>query len=125
MISAEHLDALLELWAKAKLSDGGALRALWYPSSTAEHRFARRGGSAPRASLVTPVGASSDAFERVDRAIAKLRQSRNPLFYSVLTERLLGTGPDESRAKRLNLPLDRFQMTLNSARRWLRQELDE
>jgi hypothetical protein len=124
LISAELLDSYLELWARGKLADGACYKALSYPASTSVHRYARRGGAAPHPTVVSPVGEATDAFETVDRAVAQMRQSHNPLWYCVLTERLLGLGPDEARAKRLRISPDRFKTALNSARRWLREQLD-
>lgn len=123
MISPETLNAYLELWAKAKLSEGGAYRALWYPSATAEERYLRRGGIGSSSQGPTSVS-GADVFERVDAAIAKLRQSRNPFWYSALHQRYLEIGPDETRAARLRITPEKFKSALGSARRFLRQELD-
>lgn len=124
MITADHLDSLLNIWARAKLSDGAIFRNLGYPQATPEERYVRRGGiSSSGAQLHTP-GAEADAFERTDAAIAKLKQSQVSDLYSVLCSRWLEIGPDESRARRLRLTPDKFKSKLNSARRFLRQELD-
>jgi hypothetical protein len=123
MIDAEYLDVLLEIWARAQLADRGAYRGLWYPTATPVHKYAQRGG-APL-STAPAYDSSPDAFERVDRAMGKLKmQSPNPLMYDAIHQRLLGEGPDERRARQLRISPDRFKIALGSARRWLRRELD-
>lgn len=121
MISPDTLDALLTLWARAKLNDNLALRRLWYPSATPEEKYARRGGAAPAANHDP---GDPEAFERVDRAMAMLREHRRTL-YAAIHQRWLTIGPDESRAKRLGVPVETFKSRLDAANRWLREELDE
>lgn len=121
MIPAEDLDNLLNLWATVKLRDGSAYRRLWYPSATTEERFARRGGAAPGEASTDP--GDPEAFERMDRAMAKLRLKRRG-YYAAIHQRWLETGPDESRAKRLGVSITLFHSRLESAKRWLRDELD-
>lgn len=119
MISAEHLDVLLEIWARGVMGEGSIYRGLWYPRATPEHRYATRGGIMSSGRATSPAGEAADAFEQTDAAMARLR-AETPLWHAVIVQRWCEPGPDELRARRLNLNPEKFKSALGSARRWLR-----
>jgi hypothetical protein len=123
MITAEHLDALLEIWARGAMGEGSIYRGLWYPRATPEHRYATRGGIASSGHATTTVGEAADAFEAMDALLARLRVY-SELWYQVIVQRWCAPGPDELRARRLNLDPEKYKSALGSARRWLRSKFE-
>jgi hypothetical protein len=112
VITSEQLNAYLELWARWVLADAQALRGLWYPSATPEHRWARRGGvlSAPPVTPLAPDCEAAEQARHVDRVMGRLRQYRQVWFAAVL---LYYVG-DPARVNRHHY---------YAARRWLRRQL--
>lgn len=111
MLSAEALDAYLELWARYVISDRRMIRGLWYPSETPEHRYARRGGGA-HVSRITPAAQSPrhdvmQLADQVDSAMAKL-MAHNARWYHAVRTHYVGSGTGAKPAH------------LYAGRRWLR-----
>jgi hypothetical protein len=121
VISSEHLDALLEIWAHGVIGDGSVYRNLWYPRHTAVEGWLKRGGISSTPAQHDMID-GADAFELADRAMAVLQHHRG-CWYDVIVQRFCSTGPDEVRAQRLGIHVDEFKAKLASARRWLRIEL--
>ena len=121
-MSPAEFDNLLELWARSRVSDVTTLRALWYPSATAEHRFARRGGLPPALFAPTPEVDVGQQVDLVDRAIAALKQ-HHELWYRCLTSRYFEAGPDERRASQVRLDTRTYQMKVASAKRWVKRSM--
>jgi hypothetical protein len=121
MISSEHLDSLLEIWARGVAGEGSTYRNLWYPRHTAVEGWLKRGGVSHHPAQYDLFD-GVDAFELTDKAMALLQHHRG-CWYDVIVQRFCAQGPDEIRAQRLGIHLDEFKAKLASARRWLRIEL--
>jgi hypothetical protein len=86
-LTAEGLDAALELWARYVVSDRQQIRGLWYPQETPEHRYARRGGAAhvPATHALTPDLCRQSLADRVDTAMADLLNHNAKWFHAIRT----------------------------------------
>jgi hypothetical protein len=122
MLAPDILDLHLDIWARWVLSGGSAIKGLYYPSATPEHRYARRGGAAAPQVLLAPDMSGAEIAEQVDRVMARLRL-HNELWFNAVYARHIDTGPDEIRAQRLKLSLDEFRWALYAGKRWLRKVL--
>lgn len=112
MISAESLDAYLELWARYVVADRRSMRALWYPRETPEHRYARSGGvmSVTPQRTIVPADDAQILAEQIDGAMARLLAHNDRWFHAVRDYYVDGT----VRVKREHL---------YAGKRWLRSAL--